>query len=77
MKLAFTSLALIILSFQAAFATGPISDKQYQCIAESLQAINSDIYYNLSRTDIDIMLQIPEMAGHIEAVNAARACGVR
>ncbi|MBC7712964.1 MAG: hypothetical protein H7177_06480 [Rhizobacter sp.] len=50
------------------------ADHDYQCIADSLQAINNDIYYNLSSTDIDIMLTIPEMMGHIDAINAAKRC---
>ena len=62
-------LCLGIFSSQS-FAT----DHNYQCIADSLQAINSDIYYNLSSTDIDAMLTIPEMMGHNDAINAAKRC---
>lgn len=50
------------------------SGRDYECIANRLQAYNSDIYYNLSKTDIDTMISIPEYFGHIDAVNAAKSC---
>ncbi len=49
-------------------------ERKYQCVADSLQAINSDIWYNLSKTEIDTMLNIVEFSGHIEAVRAAKKC---
>ena len=52
------------------------AERDYQCIADRLQAINSDIYYNLSKADIDAMISIPEMVGHIDAVRVARQCGL-
>ena len=55
---------------------GPVTDADYQCIADRMQALNSSIYYDLDKETIDQMLQIPELMGHIDAVNAARACGV-
>lgn len=48
--------------------------QRYQCIADKLQAYNSDIYYDLQPSEIDSMLQIPELVGHIDAVRAAKAC---
>lgn len=51
-------------------------EKKYQCVADGLQAYNSDIYYNLSKTEIDAMISIPEMFGHIDAVRVARRCGL-
>mgnify|MGYP005685103425 CR=1 FL=1 len=51
-------------------------EQKYQCTADRLQAYNSDIYYNLSKTDIDTMISIPEFFGHIDAVNAAKSCGL-
>ena len=51
-----------------------ITTTPYQCIAESLQATNSSIYYNLSDADIDAMLTITEFAGHLDAVNAEISC---
>ena len=51
-----------------------ITNTPYQCIAETLQATNSSIYYNLSESDIDAMLTITEFAGHLDAVNAEIRC---
>ena len=53
-----------------------LDKKKYECAADALQAINSDIYYNLSKSDIDAMISIPEMVGHIDAVRVARQCGL-
>lgn len=50
--------------------------EKYQCVADGLQAYNSDIYYNLSKTEIDTMISIPEMFGHIDAVRVAKRCGL-
>jgi 5-enolpyruvylshikimate-3-phosphate synthase len=52
-------------------------ETQYQCVADSLQAYNSSIYCNLTRSDVEAMLTIPEMFGHIDAVNAAKRCGLK
>jgi len=57
----------------AAKANDPVAQR-YQCIADKMQAINSDIYYDLQPSDIDSMLQIPELVGHIDAVRSAKAC---
>ena len=53
-----------------------ITAKGYQCMADAMQAVNSDIYYNLSSVQIDEMIQIVEFAGHQEAMQAARKCKV-
>lgn len=53
------------------------ADVNYTCIANTLQATNSDIYYNLSDAEIDAMLTIPEMLGHIDAINAAKRCEIK
>lgn len=54
-----------------------ITNEQYKCISDSFEAIDNDLFYDVSSRDIDSMLQIPEMRGHVEAIRAARACGVR
>lgn len=41
----------------------------YTCIAESLQAINSDIYFNLSAEQIDEMIQNESALGHEIVIN--------
>jgi hypothetical protein len=56
---------------------GQISDKGYQCIADRMDAYDSDLYYNLSHSDIDKMLSDEESYGHWLAVREAKACGVR
>lgn len=50
------------------------AERDYACIAQKLQAINSDIYYDLSDAEIYSMITIPEMVGHIDAIYAERAC---
>ncbi|MBY0414968.1 MAG: hypothetical protein K2Q18_12430, partial [Bdellovibrionales bacterium] len=52
-------------------------DRAYKCVAAGLEAINSDLYYNLSKYNIDTMLSIPEYAGHVDAVIVARSCKLR
>ena len=49
-------------------------EKQYRCVADAMQAIDSHIYYNLTSSQIDSMLQIPELVGHVEAVQAVAKC---
>jgi hypothetical protein len=66
------SITLFLLSF-ASFSTFA-TDRNYSCLASTLQSLNSDIYYNLSDAQIDAMLTIPEMAGHLDALNAAKQC---
>ncbi len=51
--------------------------QKYQCVINGLEAYNSDVYYNLSTADIDTMLSIPEMAGHMDAFRIAKRCGLR
>lgn len=70
MKLSILTLTL----FMAVTTTISASENKYQCIADRLQAINSDIYYNLSESDIYSMLTIPEMFGHYDAQNALKLC---
>lgn len=69
MKALFMALACLTVT-TTAFASSP----DYQCIADKLQAINSDIWYELSPHDINVMLTIPEFQGHIEAVRASKQC---
>ena len=56
---------------------GIITTKQYQCIADTLQAYNSDIFYNLSSSEVDDMLKLNEAYGHDHAISAAKRCGVK
>jgi len=48
--------------------------QRFQCISDRLQAINSDIYYNLDQSAIEKMLKNPEQFGHLDAVRAAELC---
>ncbi len=54
-----------------------ITSNEYQCISDTMQAMNSDIFYNLTPTEIDEMLKIVDITEHTQAVIAARACGVK
>lgn len=64
-------IVLISLIAVNAFAN---SGADLACVAQRLQALNSDIYYNLSDSEVESMLTIPEMAGHIDAVEMAERC---
>ena len=55
---------------------GQLTDQKLQCIADSLQATNSDIYYDLKKEEIKEMLINSESFGHIDALNAAQRCGL-
>ena len=46
----------------------------YECVAQRLEAINSDIFTNLSNSEIDALLTECGDGGHEAAVVAARAC---
>jgi hypothetical protein len=70
MKASFLALATAIILCSNSFA----QENKYQCIADKLQAYNSDIYYNLSDSDIYSMLTIPEMFGHLDATKAQIQC---
>lgn len=48
--------------------------KNYKCVANALEAYNSDVYYNLSNSEIDNLLQNSDVAGHTDALRAARIC---
>lgn len=60
--------ALVLLLGSVSFAV------DYQCVADHLQAYNSDIYYNLSPSEIDVMLKDASAIGHDKAVEAVNAC---
>ncbi len=61
---------LLVISVQAS----ALDEALNQCVADRLQAYNSDAYYYLSVTDVESMLTIPEMFGHIDAINAKARC---
>lgn len=48
-------LALAIMTMSSAFA-GRIPKHNYECISSTLEAYNSDIYYDLSPSEIDEIL---------------------
>jgi hypothetical protein len=56
---------------------GAITSQGYQCIADGMDAYDSDLYYNLSPSEIDSMLKDEQSYGHWLAVREAKACGVR
>lgn len=64
--LIFASLCTAILGTQA-FAR----ELNYQYISESLQAINSDVYMSLSKSEIDNMIKNENAYGHDDAVMVA------
>lgn len=50
----------------------------YKCIADTLEAYNSDIYYNLSVDEIDELLNHPETdARSWKAIEVARECDAK
>lgn len=61
-------IALLVISFNAR------ADINYVCIADTLQAMNSDIYTNLSAEEIDHMLSDSEALGHEDAQMVLRLC---
>jgi hypothetical protein len=68
------SLFVIILVLSSLSLSVQATEHNYECIASTLQAQNSDIYSNLSEAEIDGMLTIPEMMGHYDAMKAAEKC---
>jgi hypothetical protein len=65
-------LALIIAS-GSAVASSKLPTHNYKCIADSLQAYNSDIYYDLSSSEIDdILSSQDDRRGKVEEVT--RVC---
>lgn len=53
-----------------------LTHKLYICISDSMQAINSDIYYNMAAKEIDATLLNEKSNGHDAIVEAARSCGL-
>lgn len=47
-----------------------------QCIADRLQAYNSDIYYNLLSAEVKALLSNVNYSGYSDAMNAARLCKI-
>lgn len=50
------------------------SGANLRCVADRLQAVNSSIFYDLSDSDVESMLTIPEMMGHDVATEMAKRC---
>lgn len=71
MKAFFLIAGLLLSSFS--FANETRSEEAYECIAQRLQAINSDIWCNLTPADIDDLLQNGG-PGYQTVVNVAAAC---
>lgn len=65
---------LFSLLFVVSIQASALDESLNQCIADRLQAYNSSIYYGLSVTDVESMITIPEMFGHIDAMNAKKRC---
>jgi hypothetical protein len=70
MKTIALSLACFVTLASQAFAAQP----NYKCIADSLQAVNSDIYVNLTPAEIDELLAVPSSIGHDLVVATAERC---
>lgn len=69
------SLLFIALTLAAYTTTTFASSKHdYGCIADTLEAYNSDIYYDLSAADIDELLQNSEDARAWKVISVAREC---
>ena len=62
-------LVFVFTSLQV-YAQTPIT----QCIADRLQAYNSDIYCDLSSDEVTAMLNNPELMGHYDALREKKAC---
>ena len=52
-------------------------DQAYQCVADTLQAYNSDIYFQLSPAEIREFLRDTGSYGHAATVQAAQKCGLK
>lgn len=53
-----------------------LTDKEAQCVADALQAYNSDIYMQLTKAEVSAMLNDAKAFGHDDAVEAAQRCHV-
>lgn len=49
----------------------------YQCISDHLEAIDSDVFFQLAPQEIDQMLADPSAMGHLNALEAAQACDLK
>lgn len=57
-------------------AAKQLTDKEAQCIADALQAYNSDIYMQLTKAEVTALLKDASAFGHQDAVDAAKRCNV-
>lgn len=67
----------VMVAKRAAAQTGELTDKEAQCIADSLQAYNSDIYMQLTKAEVTYLLDNVDVYGHDDAVAAAKRCNVK
>lgn len=77
------TLSALILSSMALIATAQAAEPRcepyrgevdYACIADNLEAYNSDYYYNLSPEEIDSMLYTCKTTFHDTVVSYAQCC---
>lgn len=74
MKTAFFIIAMALSTFAHATETTGHSEQFYQCVASRLQAVNSDIYYDITPTDIENTLKDPSAIGYYLVVEMAQSC---
>lgn len=69
---------IILFSFAAAQAAEPTFTPRQErfllCIADRLQAYNSDIFLYMTPAEVNYLLVTPDAYGHDEAVRASRYC---
>jgi hypothetical protein len=76
------TLSALILSSMALIASAHATERcvpytgevNYECITSTLEAYDSDIYYNLSKEEIDSMLYSCKTTFHDKVVSVAQAC---
>lgn len=65
--------ALVSLAFTSGLANASAAH-DYECIAQGLEAYNSDIFYNLSPADIDALLANVSDGQHFVVVRITQTC---
>ena len=71
------SVIVLALVLSAALSHAQETQKpahDYQCISDTLEAYNSSIFYQLSKEDIDQILNDKNSTFHDQVVEVARQC---
>ena len=70
----FIVLALVLSAALSNAQEAQTPAHNYQCIADSLQAYNSSIFYDMTQEDIDKILNDENSVFHDQVVEVARKC---